>query len=112
MPFAFNGSTASLAPYQQTWQDIVLGRDHTGRPVYAATKNVQLQFDACTQASYNQWQQLHGASLTSVQLLNLDGTSFVTYQPTGLFMEIADRPTFEAGHVGRWSVLIHGIQVS
>jgi hypothetical protein len=112
MPFAFNGSTASLAPYQQQWQDIVIGIDHENRPVLAATKNVGLQFDACTYASYQQWSQLHGTSLTSVQLLNLDGGSFTTFNNANITFQISDRPTFEAGYVGRWSAFIRGITIT
>ena len=113
MPFEINGQTASLAPYEQTWRDIIIGIDHTNRPVFAAVKDVQLQFDACTYASYNQWSQFNGTSLTSIQLLNLDsGGSFVTYSNTNITFQIADRPTFQAGYVGRWSAIIHGIIIS
>src|SRR3990167_10577062 len=112
MPYAFNGSTASLAPYQQTWQDIVIGIDHTNRPVLAATKSVVLQFDACNYASYNQWSQLHGASLTSIQLLNLDAGSMTTYDNSNITFQIQSRPNFEAGYVGRWSAIIHGITIT
>ena len=111
MPYTINGQTASLAPYQQSWQDIVLGTDHTGRPVYAATKSARLEFDACTYASYQQWAAFNGASLTSIQLLSLDTGSFVSYSNAGIFLQIG-RPTFEAGYLGRWSALINGIAVT
>ena len=72
MPFQVNATGMSLAPYQQTWRDIVVGIDHENRPVFAAVKDVALQFDACTYASYAQWSAFNGASLTSIQLLSLD----------------------------------------
>jgi len=112
MPFEINGQTASLAPYEQTWRDIIIGIDHTNRPVFSAVKNVQLQFDACTYASYAQWAQFHGTSLTSIQILNLDAGSFTTYSSSAITFQISDRPTFQAGYVGRWSALIHGVAVT
>ena len=113
MPFEINGQTASLAPYEQTWRDIVIGIDHTNRPVFSAVKDVQLQFDACNYASYNQWSQFNGTSLTSIQLLNLDsGGSFVTYSNTNITFQISDRPTFQAGDVGRWAAMVRGISIS
>ena len=112
MPFAINGQTASLAPYEQTWRDIVIGIDHTNRPVFAAVKDVQLQFDACNYASYNQWSQFNGTSLTSIQILNLDAGSFTTYSSSAITFQIADRPTFQAGYVGRWSAMVRGITIT
>src|SRR3990167_8482337 len=112
MPFAVNGTTMNLAPYEQAWRDIIVGIDHVNRPVFSAVKDVQLQFDACNYASYNQWSQLHGASLTSIQLLNLDAGSMTTYNNSNITFQIQSRPNFEAGYVGRWSAIIHGITVT
>jgi len=112
MPYQINAQAASLAPYEQTWRDIIIGIDHTNRPVFAAIKDAQLQFDACTYASYAQWAQFHGTSLTSVQILNLDAGSFTTYSSSAITFQIADRPTFQAGYVGRWSATIRGIAIT
>ena len=112
MPYTINGQTASLAPYEQTWVDSAQGKDHTGRPIYAAVKSVTLRFDACTYGSYQQWAQFQGTSLTSVQVLNLDGGSFTSYTGASLFLEINPRPTFQAGYVGQWTAIISGIPVT
>src|SRR3990167_3897623 len=105
MPFAVNGTTMNLAPYEQAWRDIIVGIDHQNRPVFSAVKDVALQFDACTYASFAQWAAFNGASLTSIQLLNLDAGSFTTYSNTNITFQIADRPSFQAGYVGRWSAI-------
>ena len=112
MPFEVNATGMSLAPYQQTWRDIVVGTDHENRPIFAAVKDVALQFDACTYASYAQWSAFNGASLTSIQLLSLDSGSFVVYNNSNITFQIADRPDFTAGYVNRWSAIIHGIVIS
>jgi len=43
MPFAVNGTTMNLAPYEQAWRDIIVGIDHVNRPVFSAVKDVQLR---------------------------------------------------------------------
>lgn len=112
MPFSLNGVAASIAPYQQDWKDIVMGRDHTNRPIFSATKSVQLNFDSCTAALFDQWAVLDGTSLTSIQLLNLTGSSFVTYTNSGIYFEITNRPAYIAGYVGPWEAVVNGIVIS
>lgn len=110
MGFLLNGSTASLAPYSQVWEDVIQGRDHLNRPIYAATKNAVLEFDFTTYANYNQWAQFHGASLTSITLLNIDtAASYTTYSNANIFLELSQRPKQEAQHIGPFTIRIVGI---
>lgn len=110
MPFAINGTNLNLAPYKQTWVDLSLGRDHNGIQLYSNTRNCLLEFDNAGGASYNQVAALAntGASITSIQLLNLDATSFNTYSNAGIGLELT-RPSFESAYVNNWSVLVTGI---
>lgn len=106
MPFRIQGSSASLAPFRQTWRDIVMGTDLRGAPFLSAFKDCQLDFDACTYASYQQWSQFAntGQSMVTATVLNLDGTSFTAF--SGVYMRIDNRPTFESGNVGVWTAII------
>lgn len=110
MTYKINGETASLAPYRQTWQDIPLGRDGNGITIYSGIRNCLLDFDNANPTLFNQWQKLcnTNASITSIQLLNLDATSYVTYSNAGIGLEIT-RPPFEAAYVNNWSILVTGI---
>ena len=110
MPFLLNGSAASLAPFKQSWQDITFGQDHQGLNLFSSIKNCSLEFDNCSPALANQWTAFcnTGTSITSIQLLNLDATSFVTYSNSGIGLQLT-RPPFESAYVGSWSVLVTGI---
>lgn len=106
MPYLINGSTASVVPYKQTWSDVVMATDHNGAAILSGFKVARLEFDSGTQANANQWLQFcnTGTSLTSLEMLNLDGTSFVSL--SGVFLG-ADRPIFEAGYVGPFTVIVN-----
>lgn len=109
MPFQLNGTDMGLAPYSQEWIDILAGTDMNGRPVYASTKNVRLDFDRTTVAKYQQFSALHGASLTSISVLGIDSGSYVTYSNSNIYLEISSRPKFESGNTTGFSVMIRGI---
>lgn len=109
--FELSGSTASLQPFDQRWIDFLMGRDHVGRPVYSATKSATFQMDACTTAQYQQWADLHGTSLTRIQMLNLVGTSLIEYSGSNgnIFLEVTQRPSFQDIHTEPWQVTISGL---
>lgn len=109
MPFALNSNNCNISPYNALWIDIITGYDHTGRPIYAAAKDLQWDFDAMATASYHQFSALAGTSLTSIQTLNLDNASYSTYTTAGIVLQIPTRPKFEAGYVQKFSVKITGI---
>jgi hypothetical protein len=110
MPFQLSGVSMAIAPADQKWVDIITGYDHTGRPIFAASKNVELSFDQMSVSLYNQFSALNGTSLVSIQLLSIDqATSYVTYSNTGINLQIKDRPNLEAGNVTKFTVLITGI---
>src|SRR3989304_7167501 len=99
MPYLINGSTASIVPYRQTWEDLLYGVDHLGAPIVGAFKNCSLEFDSMTYASAQQWLQFcnTGTSLLTLTILNLDGTSFTAF--SGIFLSVDTRPAFESGYV-------------
>ncbi len=109
MGFSINGAAMLIAPYNQLWVDLIEGTDHTGRPVYAGTKNVDLSFDNTTLTNYRQFSVLNGTSLTSIQILNIDGGSYTTYTNVGIDLIIKSRPQFDAGNVTKFVVSITGI---
>jgi hypothetical protein len=110
MPYLLNGSTASISPQGQKWQDVLTGYDHVGRPIFAASKSVELTFDQMSVSLYQQWSALNGTSMVSVTLLAIDSpASFVTYNNTGIHFQIKDRPTLQAGVVSGWTALVMGI---
>lgn len=102
--YRVQGSTASIVPYRQIWQDSVYGIDATGAPIVGAFKTARLDYDAMTYASAQQWLQFcnTGTSLVTATILNLDGTSFVAL--SGIFFNLGTRPTFESGYVGPFSI--------
>jgi len=111
MPFCVNGSAASLAPYSQEWEDLVMGRDHNGAPILSAYKNILLTFDSADAPRVNQWTQFcnTGTSVVSVNVLNLDQTSYIAF--SGVFLEFDRRPRLEAAlYMGPWSIRILGAQ--
>ena len=107
MPFLIQGSTASIVPYRQVWQDTMYGVSHDSAPIVGAFKNCQLDFDICTYAQYQQWSQYcnTGTSLVTLTIMNLDnGGSFTAF--SGIFLTLQGRPEFVSGYVGPFSILV------
>jgi len=104
--YRLNGTTASIVPYKQTWEDLTYGTDHLGAPIVSAFKNCTLEFDSMNYASAQQWLQFcnTGTSLATLTILNLDGTSFTAF--SGVFLSMQSRPTFESGYVGPFSIKV------
>jgi hypothetical protein len=110
MPFQVNSVSFGIAPQSQMYVDLIEGTDHTGRPIYSATKNVDLVFDAMSVALYNQFSALTGTSLASIQLLSIDqAASYVTYSNAGINLIMKTRPSLEAGVTGKFTVTITGL---
>lgn len=108
MAYEINSTPLTLSPYNQEWIDIVTGTDMNGRPVFASTKNVKLDFSPTTIANYQQFSALHGASLTNFQALNIDGGSYTVYSTANMYIQVS-RPKFDAGNVTSFSVVINGV---
>jgi len=106
MPYLINGSTASIVPYKQTWQDNLYGTGHDSAPIVGAFKNCLLEFDAMTVGSMAQWTQFcnTGTSIISINILNMDGSSFSAF--SGIYLTLQSRPSFEAAHSGGFSILV------
>lgn len=109
MSFELNAISMGISPYNQEWQDILTGNDSSGRPVFASTKNVKLDFSPTTVAKYQQFSALHGASLTSIQMLGIDSGSYTVYSTANMYLQVSSRPKFEAGNVTGFSVMISGV---
>lgn len=86
-----------------------MGVDMTRRPFFAAAKHVELQFDQCAMPLYRQWAALHGASLTRISLLNMDGSSYTDYTGSNITLGLTERPNFQAGHVTGFGITIYNI---
>ena len=86
-----------------------MGTDQAKRPIFAAAKHVQLEFDQCSTANYRQWAQLHGTSLVSVTLLNMDGSSYTAYTGSNISLALTARPQFQAGNVSPFTITITNI---
>lgn len=109
MGFQINGANMAIAPVQQLWIDLVEGVDHTGRPIYSASKNVDLVFDAMSVSLYSQFSKLTGTSLTSIQLLGIDSGSYTVFNNAGIDLIMKTRPTLEAGVTGKFTCTVTGI---
>ena len=109
--FTINGSAASFAPYRQSWESYIMGRDHNGAPILSGFRSAILEFESCTSVLANQWMQFAdtGTSVVSVNILNDMNTCLMSY--SAVFVETVQRPRLEAGLViGPWSLRISGIQ--
>ena len=109
MAYAINGSSASYSPQSQQWEDIITGFDHADRPIFAAAKHINLEFDQCSIALYGQWAGLHGTSMTSIEVLNMDGTSYTAYTGSNIYLALEERPSFQAGNVTGFRIKIHNV---
>lgn len=109
MTYQINGGAMICFPQSQHWIDAISGYDHTGRPILAATRSVELSFDQTRTTNYAYFSAFNGTSLTSIQLLGIDSGSYTVFSNTGINLQIKDRPNFEAGYTTRFVVLVTGI---
>lgn len=111
MPFLLNGSSASLAPVSQQYEDLTLGRDHNGAPILSAYKNILLEFPECSVALMQQWAQFAstGTSLNTLTVLTQDSSaSFSAF--SGIYLEWAKRPELVSGVTGAWSLRVTNVK--
>ena len=106
MPYLINGATASIVPFKQTVIDSIMGYDHNQAPIQAGFKSARLEFDISTYAQSVQWLDLcnTGTSLVTLTILSAAGSNFVAL--SGVFLT-ADRPVFESGYVGPFSITVN-----
>lgn len=109
MGYQINSGDMIVNPQTQVWKDVLVGTDHVGRPIFAASKQVELSFDRTKTTNYAYFSAFHGTSLTSIQLLGVDSGSYTVYSNTGITFQIKDRPSFEAGYTNGFVCLVTGI---
>ena len=109
MPFLINGATASLAPSEQTWRDVQIGKNLAGRTLYYPRKEVILTFDSCDLTLFQQWAAVtSGGSISTLTMLSPDTSAFVAY--SGVYLDFQQRPRIESlVAMGPWSILVREV---
>lgn len=109
--YAFNGSEASLAPFSVQWNNILLGTDHNGAPIYSANHTVVMQFGAASVTLAQQWlNQASGG--TSINLTVLDRWQMTSAIASAVYLEITRPPAIEGIHAGPFTLTVRGITTS
>ena len=117
MPFRYSGSTASLSPYLQEWQNVIIGTNARGGTRYSPNMDVILRFDDCAAASYAQidgWitaTSTTGGSVVTATILARDSITFVAF--SNVYLEWEQRPTWQTGlAVGGFAVRLKNLPAS
>lgn len=106
----------SISPSTQVWEDMQVGTDHVGGPIYSSYKPATLGFDSCTLDAYKVWLEAAstGTSLTSITILDqasLNYRKFIGTATNPIFLTLRQRPKIETGIArGPWTVVVTGLQ--
>ena len=114
MPYIINGAAASLAPFRQEWEDVVLSQSMGGSDILYPQKSIRLTFDSCPLFLYSQWESvITNASGGSINLwaIGRDSNNFRSF--SGVYIEFDKRPDIESGIAqGPWSVRISEVSAN
>ena len=109
--YKINGSEASLAPFSVQWNNILLGTDHNGAPIYSANHTVVMQFGAASTPFAQQWlNQASGG--TSINLTVLDRWHVGSAIGSAVNMEITRPPMIEGINAGPFTLTVRGMTTS
>ena len=101
-----NGVTASIAPYSIKWRQMLIGHDHTRRPIYSGNWEIDMSFDSASITFARQWMESASAASANVTVLKPYSIGFTSL--SGVQLEIVEAPTVESGMAGPWSMIIRG----
>ena len=107
--YTINGEPAILAPHTQRWRQVQVGTDHTQRPIYQATWEIDMEFDSCTIEMGNQW--LQAASAASANITVLDRYSVEYTDLSGIQLIINSFPAKTAAYYQPFSLKITGVTI-
>lgn len=101
-----NGITASIAPYSIRWRKMLIGHDHTRRPIYSGNWEIDMSFDSASITFARQWMESASAASANVTVLKPYSIGFTSL--SGVQLEVVEAPTVESGMAGPWSMIIRG----
>jgi hypothetical protein len=104
--YKINGSAASIAPISVKWIAPTTGISLSGRGIYSAFHNIELQFDGGSIPECRQWLDVVSAGSFNVTLLSRDQLAFTTL--SGVNAEITEWPSVESVNYTPFSITIRG----
>ena len=104
--FEVNGVGASIAPTAQTWRQILIGRDHTQRPIFSGNWEIDLMFQPASITFGQQWLDASSSGSANITVLNKYQTGFTDL--SAVSMEITQPPIVTAGHFGDFIIVVRG----
>ena len=104
--FTLNGTSVMIAPYSQKWRQVLTGRDHTKRAIYAGNEEIDLLFDGASITMARHW--LEAASGASVNITVLRRYSLGWTDLSAVQLEVVEAPAVEAGIATPWTMIIRG----
>lgn len=104
--YTINGTTASLAPSEQKWRGMQIGRAHDQRQLLSGNWEIDLLFDSASVTHMRQWAE--AASAASANVTVLDQYKLGYTDLSAVQLEMLEYPSFQAGVSGPWSMVIRG----
>lgn len=104
MAYTIDGIGASIAPQTVQWQDIQVGTDHQGAPIYSQYKNVIMRFSAASPTHARQWTDLADGASHSLNILERDGLGYTTVSP--VYIQLTEPPQSMDIHTTEFSLTV------
>jgi hypothetical protein len=104
--YQVNGTTADIAPVDQTWRQVLIGRSHDQRAIYSGNWEIDLVFPPASITYGQQW--LNAASSGSANLTVLDKYQIGYTDLSAVQLEVVQFPRVTAGHFGEWTMVVRG----
>jgi hypothetical protein len=109
--YGFNGSAASLHPVSVQWQQIKVGTDHNGAPLYSANHTITMQFPPGSITHARQW-LVQASGGTSINLYVLDKWQIGTTILSNVFLEVMTPPSIQSINASEFTLAVHGATAS
>ena len=104
--YTVNGVTASIAPTAQTWRQILIGRSHDLRPLYAGNWEIDLMFQPASITFGQQWLDASSSGSANITVLNKYQTGFTDLSAVSL--EVTQPPQVTAAHFTEFVITVRG----
>ena len=104
MTWQIDGSAASIAPQTVQWQDIQVGTDHQGAPIYSQYKNVVLFFPPASPPHAREWTGLADGASHSINMTQRDGLGFTTVSP--VYVQATEPPQLMDIHTTEFTLTV------
>ena len=107
--YTIGATAALLAPSVQRWRRVQVDTDHSKRAIYSGNEEIDLEFDSASITMARQWLEATSGGSLNLTILGRWNLGYVDL--SGVYLEINQYPSIEAGVAGNFTLIVKGASV-